>query len=50
VTDSGPWPDPDDPNKPEHAECPIQSADRLPRILFIDVPDGDVLSISSPLV
>ena len=32
--------DPDDPNKPEHEECLIQSPDRTQRILFIDVPEA----------
>ena len=31
---------PNDPNKPEHEECLIQSPDGSQRILFIDVPDG----------
>jgi Glyoxalase-like domain len=31
---------PDDPNKPEHEECLIQSADGTRRILFIDVPEA----------
>jgi Glyoxalase-like domain len=32
--------DPDDPNKPEHEECLIQSPDGTQRILFIDVPEA----------
>jgi hypothetical protein len=31
---------PDDPNKPEHEECLIQSPDGIQRILFIDVPEA----------
>jgi hypothetical protein len=31
---------PDDPNKPEHEECLIQSPDGSQRILFIDVPEA----------
>jgi hypothetical protein len=31
---------PDDPNKPEHEECLIQSPDGTRRILFIDVPEA----------
>ena len=31
---------PDDPNKPEHEECLIQSPDGSHRILFIDVPEA----------
>jgi hypothetical protein len=31
---------PDDPNKPEHEECLIQSPDGTQRILFIDVPES----------
>jgi catechol 2,3-dioxygenase-like lactoylglutathione lyase family enzyme len=32
--------DADDPNKPEHEECLIQSPDGTQRILFIDVPEA----------
>jgi catechol 2,3-dioxygenase-like lactoylglutathione lyase family enzyme len=32
--------DADDPNKPEHEECLIQSPDGTQRILFIDVPES----------
>lgn len=32
---------PDDPNLPGHAECPIYSADRSEILLFITVPDGE---------
>jgi hypothetical protein len=31
---------PEDPNKPEHEECLIQSPDGSQRILFIDVPEA----------
>jgi hypothetical protein len=31
---------PNDPNKPEHEECLIQSPDGNQRILFIDVPEA----------
>jgi hypothetical protein len=31
--------DPDDPNEPGHEECMIYSADRRPRLLFIEGPD-----------
>jgi hypothetical protein len=31
---------PNDPNKPEHEECLIQSPDGSQRILFIDVPEA----------
>ena len=32
--------DPDDPNEPGHEECMIFSADRLHRVLFIEVPES----------
>jgi predicted enzyme related to lactoylglutathione lyase len=35
--------DPDDPNEPGDAECPIFSADQAQKILFIDVPDAKQL-------
>jgi predicted enzyme related to lactoylglutathione lyase len=35
--------DPDDPNLPEHDECPIMSRDRTEVLLFINVPDDKIV-------